>query len=176
MCQALPWFTSGFIKQKPRLYDSDERISCVWAGVVRPRGVLFSRSTCRTCGMSEETPGETKSQTRICLRITSNGRGKASSPEIVQSSEMLTSIVGFTHKPPWEGQGKLNTHLMGGKLPPTCHVATVSPRQMSTFSWGEKERNWKSFPLFPSLSTLAKVLFCCLSSGLLYYCHYGPGG
>ncbi len=43
---------------------------------------------------------------------------------------------------------------MGGKLPPACGVPTVSPRQMSTFSWGgKKERPLKRtgnlFPYFP---------------------------
>lgn len=68
---------------------------------------------------------------------------------------------------------------MGEKLPSACSAATVSPQQMSTFSWGtkrqtsKKKKTWKSVSLFPSLSASANVLFCCLSSGLLYYCHYG---
>lgn len=60
----------------------------------------------------------TKKETRMCSQITSKGRGKASSPEIVQSSEMLTSIAAFTYKLPRE-TGKRGTrkikHTLDGR-------------------------------------------------------------
>lgn len=67
---------------------------------------------------------------------------------------------------------------MGGKLPPhSWRRSRFTSAQMSTFSeGGEKEGPFLKKNLFPSLSTLAKVPFCGLSSGSLYYCHYGAAG
>lgn len=52
---------------------------------------------------------------------------------------MLTSIATFKYQRAVRdgekrGWGKLNTHLMGGKLAHARRVATASPQQMSTFS------------------------------------------
>ncbi|CAJ1087782.1 Hypothetical predicted protein [Xyrichtys novacula] len=87
-----------------------------------PSSSLSFTSCCSSEGGGVPCRTPPVSRTRGCLRITNNGRadgGAAAALEMVQSSEMLTSIVGLAEERRGkEGWRKLNTHLMGGKLAP----------------------------------------------------------